>query len=844
MPSFTTNNRHHSGRIGTLTFSFHKSLHESLYPSEKKQRHHSLLSQSSQAQAIAIEKLSFSLCESLIFLLWFLCQILFGYFVFASIHYVTCVWNYLYRDYYLSHKLYYVAEVAWVSLSCVFWFWLVLFIYPLPPRKGPWNVKCYKISMIIYIILINFGVFGVVGGYTQYENYKKASKGNFIFYNLCFELSWLNCKMFSKKNIYSSLVIPGYWPFVTSLFIFIYFWFQNCCKCSTTKTTTSSHNRRRNGDTTSSQNLPTQESPAQFGHHSTTKHQHHHNPQSHQQTQTQATNINQETTDVPPDMYDIYDIFDSLNNTYTTTVSLTDTYHRNSNFGYNYDSMNNNQNITDPVAGSTLIGGVGSVVSSQNGSQQQQASLTLHQSLNSSLAPNQQQQGVQQVPNINLNINNLSLVHTLQSTDSSRRGSIKNKNKNNNMNNNYKYSRFTRPPDQERKITGKTKSVFDTSYIYDTIDVDNLNFYFYFWLMMYFFVWALFYTLFWIVAIIKPKLVKKYFDEWYYTFLILTSIVKWLLKRIARKLDCARIQMKQVYFIQKHSINTKNNNNDNFHRINIEEFNQMNDNLHIISFELMTEMLVTYVYYGQYRLFLSYYLPPFTKFALIMIGHLFSEFCQTTVRVSHIWFTYTSKIQLWALPNAWKNRSSLVSWNTQHTLQVSDYFGQYGGNYESYERSNNSIKSIKSNNSNNININNNEMVTVNEEPDSYCVAWIKCYIISHFFDDCTYEEWKVRCSIDIITRLVLSLFTGINQCIWLFVFGEQYYAFSRYQVIKSLKYTIISIGFEIVYFIVASYVNRNVNKCNVVNSFVAYYQTHYKMLLLSWVVILSWWFNY
>ena len=118
-----------------------------------------------------------------------------------------------------------------------------------------------------------------------------------------------------------------------------------------------------------------------------------------------------------------------------------------------------------------IFGGILDILDQRSHNQQQ--SIILHQSLDSSLQSSQQQQAVQHAPNIISNISILSLAYILKATESSNGGPFENNKKNDNINSDYKCIRFT---------TAKTKSIFET------IGLDN----FYFELIMYTMVWALF----------------------------------------------------------------------------------------------------------------------------------------------------------------------------------------------------------------------------------------------------------------------------------------------------------------------------------------------------------------
>lgn len=125
------------------------------------------------------------------------------------------------------------------------------------------------------------------------------------------------------------------------------------------------------------------------------------------------------------------------------------------------------------------------------------------------------------------------------------------------------------------------------------------------------------------------------FEIWYYCFLVSTSSMKYIMKKIARKIDQKRVMLDLL------NININYNN----------DLDQFHDDLLIFSFEWFVELLVSVIYWFIYYFWIYgsastqdlNNLNHFFRFLVFTVMlHLFSEIFQTTLKISKLYFNLTN----------------------------------------------------------------------------------------------------------------------------------------------------------------------------------------------------------
>ena len=206
------------------------------------------------------------------------------------------------------------------------------------------------------------------------------------------------------------------------------------------------------------------------------------------------------------------------------------------------------------------------------------------------------------------------------------------------------------------------------------IVLDEVNYWYYC------LVWIMYgFTLFWSLVIFYciVTLQESYeihrFTIVYIVIIVLTSIVKWILKRIARKIDTCFISMKiaaihwntQLKFYHsnskslanvhahdsqdnnsdnnKNNTNTNNNRHSQFKRNSkIDEYRlQLELEMKSISFELLTEIFCSSIYFLLYRFLIIYDSPLLWEFIVSKIVHFLSETIESCLKISGKYFHVT-----------------------------------------------------------------------------------------------------------------------------------------------------------------------------------------------------------
>ena len=159
---------------------------------------------------------------------------------------------------------------------------------------------------------------------------------------------------------------------------------------------------------------------------------------------------------------------------------------------------------------------------------------------------------------------------------------------------------------------------------------------FYIWLLLYLFVFGLLVFASFFYSNLEVSKIHNNWELYYWSLLVSTSIAKFFLKRIGRKLDCIKIR----YFLLAHTNNSKN----------IDIVNNI-DPSKMFSIEWFSEALGTVYYWFNFRTESIYYLPFIStqQFATTIGIHLLSEIFQTSLRLSRFYFNNSSKLLEFAI---------------------------------------------------------------------------------------------------------------------------------------------------------------------------------------------------
>eukprot|EP01084_Bolivina_argentea_P005484 10333_1 len=143
--------------------------------------------------------------------------------------------------------------------------------------------------------------------------------------------------------------------------------------------------------------------------------------------------------------------------------------------------------------------------------------------------------------------------------------------------------------------------------------------------LVYCLVLTLLYFIIFVINICLSETIDKYFEVIYYILLISTTFLKYILKKIARKID--------------------------FYRT-LDEYE--NNNTFEISLELFTEYLISTIYWLNYRGLLIYHQSAisFSMFLYTKSSHILSESWETIVRPSQFYYNVSGFMQNWLISKA------------------------------------------------------------------------------------------------------------------------------------------------------------------------------------------------
>ena len=106
---------------------------------------------------------------------------------------------------------------------------------------------------------------------------------------------------------------------------------------------------------------------------------------------------------------------------------------------------------------------------------------------------------------------------------------------------------------------------------------------------------------------------------------------------------------------------------------------------------------------------------------------------------------------------------------------------------------------------------------------------------SVFFDDSNYDQWYVRCSIDIMIRFTVELVNGLWVIYFLIILGEKDYNETRAHVIKGMKYIGYPTASDVVYFIIQIWISKKFYNHNIIVYYRCVWQKHRNWFLMTWL---------
>ena len=105
-----------------------------------------------------------------------------------------------------------------------------------------------------------------------------------------------------------------------------------------------------------------------------------------------------------------------------------------------------------------------------------------------------------------------------------------------------------------------------------------------------------------------------------------------------------------------------------------------------------------------------------------------------------------------------------------------------------------------------------------------------------FNDDSTYNEWCIRMSIDIVTRIFVSILTLVLQIIWIFIVGPANYHWDVNDLFDYLYFNLILFTTEIIYFITMCIIFKYYYNINIITPFQMLFQRHETNIVLLWML--------
>ena len=235
--------------------------------------------------------------------------------------------------------------------------------------------------------------------------------------------------------------------------------------------------------------------------------------------------------------------------------------------------------------------------------EQQQQQQQIEQKQKQKQKQKQLQQQQQQLETGRNDLNRSLNPHIQQYRYSVSFSSNSNENTNDSLSNDYlqRLKRDMSVNSKEMSLPAIAKKIYE-------IKISLLGYMFCFWI-----IWGVFNFGQFLSILLRENIYKNHWDYWFYYWLLLTSINKWILKKIGRKIDQKRIQLLLVYNITNDESEMK-----------------------LYSIEWFVEILMSLKYWNAYRTNLVFFLiyQPWGVFFSTIISHLISEFIETSIKLS------------------------------------------------------------------------------------------------------------------------------------------------------------------------------------------------------------------
>ena len=291
--------------------------------------------------------------------------------------------------------------------------------------------------------------------------------------------------------------------------------------------------------------------------------------------------------------------------------------------------------------------------------------------------------------------------------------------------------------------------------------------------IMYWIAWTMF--LLFMFAMYSAITYKKHVLSYFWYLLGVTFCFKIILKSIAKQLDSLKMRLfdecnhddgEEEKRLQAHLLQFGDG-----QRSRTCGFGFNYDVLYFVSAEILTELIISTVYYYQYIYYVMIelaYIDDIKYSARVIVYHLVSEMLQSMLRLSHFYHSKANNI------------------------------------------ANNIAQSVGQDDSTNSIINK-----------------IKNFFVLMLNDDCSFIEWKIRQSIDLSLRCVAMIISQIMRVLFFLCLGRRYFDMTQKQYYRSMYYfgilSIVDYLYFLVLFLIHYYYgcnnNNNTSSFNVFQPF-------------------------
>ena len=291
---------------------------------------------------------------------------------------------------------------------------------------------------------------------------------------------------------------------------------------------------------------------------------------------------------------------------------------------------------------------------------------------------------------------------------------------------------------------------------------------------------------FFIVSNLDDRFYDNEFTLIYIFLFILTELIKWCLKRIARMVDMTRsheILVKHRTTRTRSRAQSRTRNHSTFNRNN-NIFDGRNHDCYL-SFELVTELFMSCVYWLAYRELVMYSVPTWTQFWKVKLVHIALEYYYYSLRPSDYYYKITKYVQ---------DRVDFTKLVTKGICCCC------------FKRS----------------------------KDRNMVK-----LLLNFNDDSTLIQWKIRCSLDIVIKFTASVISSIVIAIEVIILGYKTFDDSRELYNRGIMYNAISTGIEVLYFVLIYLYQAKIHQFSLLEPFWSIYIANKKLIILTTAVFVS-----